>query len=826
MVIALDPGHGGEDPGAVNGNLVEKVLNLKIATYCKEALGRYSNVEVFMTRNSDESVGLNERVRRAVDAGASVFVSFHINSTAGATGFEVWIQNDSSWNYHLHEESSELGSSILEKLEKFGLKNRGNKYSDYGNGVSYSDGSPADGLAVLRESRKNNIPAVLIEHGFINGSQADQALLSSEKSLQEMGEADAEGIAQYYGLSKGPQPFAKEIDNNGNLTLAWEPIEGAEKYAISIYRDGKYSIYTTECKDTTYKISSLPIGEKCTFLVQAYVDGRWTSDAASERVDIRIIPNPKPKATPSGDGEITLSWDAVPGASNYAVAKYENGKYTILTSSLSSDTTSYTVSNLGNGYEHKFLVQARVGGYWSSDNTTLLVSGTPQGTTKPGNIQVVETRGAVSLSWDAVPGATKYAVSTRNADGTYNIRTTSVSGTSYTLSGLTNGVEYPILVQAYVCGHWNAYTDSDLVYATPQDPASPKPKATPSGDGEITLSWDAVPGASNYAVAKYENGKYTILTSSLSSDTTSYTVSNLGNGYEHKFLVQARVGGYWSSDNTTLLVSGTPQGTTKPGNIQVVETRGAVSLSWDAVPGATKYAVSTRNADGTYNIRTTSVSGTSYTLSGLTNGVEYPILVQAYVCGHWNAYTDSDLVYATPMANSIMGKSEATIDQMIAYYEDVSPISYPSSYYVSKGAPTLRSFCELIYKQAELEGVRAEVLFCQAMKETGWLQFGGDVKPSQCNFGGLGAVGGGAMGASFPNVATGLLAQVQHLKAYAGNEPLNEICVDPRFHLVVRGSAPYVEWLGQQENPNGFGWATSRNYGVDIVKMIDKLLTY
>ena len=173
-----------------------------------------------------------------------------------------------------------------------------------------------------------------------------------------------------------------------------------------------------------------------------------------------------------------------------------------------------------------------------------------------------------------------------------------------------------------------------------------------------------------------------------------------------------------------------------------------------------------------------------------------------------------------------MGKSETTIEQMMAYYEDVSPISYPSSVYKDKGAPTLRDFCTLVYQQAESEGVRAEVLFCQAMKETGWLRFGGAVQPSQCNFGGLGATGGGVQGASFPNVQTGLLAQAQHLKAYASTESLNNPCVDPRFNLVTRGTAPYVEWLGQNENPAGFGWATAKNYGNDIVKMMDKLCLY
>ena len=111
-----------------------------------------------------------------------------------------------------------------------------------------------------------------------------------------------------------------------------------------------------------------------------------------------------------------------------------------------------------------------------------------------------------------------------------------------------------------------------------------------------------------------------------------------------------------------------------------------------------------------------------------------------------------------------------------------------------------------MYDEAVKEGVKPEIVFGQAMKETGYLQFGGAVKIEQFNFAGLGATGGSVAGAQFSNVAEGIRAQVQHLKAY-----------DSRFNLVTRGSAPYVEWLGQKENPNGFGWATAWNYGISMM---------
>ena len=68
-------------------------------------------------------------------------------------------------------------------------------------------------------------------------------------------------------------------------------------------------------------------------------------------------------------------------------------------------------------------------------------------------------------------------------------------------------------------------------------------------------------------------------------------------------------------------------------------------------------------------------------------------------------------------------------------------------------------------KYAIAENVKPEVVFGQAMKETGYLQYGGDVKPEQYNFAGIGAIGNGVPGESFENVQIGLRAQVQHLKA-------------------------------------------------------------
>ena len=169
-----------------------------------------------------------------------------------------------------------------------------------------------------------------------------------------------------------------------------------------------------------------------------------------------------------------------------------------------------------------------------------------------------------------------------------------------------------------------------------------------------------------------------------------------------------------------------------------------------------------------------------------------------------------------------MGCTTVDAEDMVAQYE-AQNVGYPSDVLTEGGAPDIDSFCTIVIEEADAEGVRGEVVYEQAMLETGWLQFGGDASAGQFNFSGLGTTGGGVAGNSFPDVRTGIRAQVQHLKAYASSEELNQACVDNRFQFVSRESAPYVEWLGIQENPYGGGWAAGRSYGYKLRSLLAEL---
>ena len=169
----------------------------------------------------------------------------------------------------------------------------------------------------------------------------------------------------------------------------------------------------------------------------------------------------------------------------------------------------------------------------------------------------------------------------------------------------------------------------------------------------------------------------------------------------------------------------------------------------------------------------------------------------------------------------IMGTSTISAESMARLFVSTGH-TYPSEVYSQRGASSITEFCNQVILAASSEGVRPEVVFAQAMLETGWLQFGGSVSADQCNFAGLGATGSQVGGARFDNVYQGLLAQSQHLKGYAARMPLNNVCVDPRYQILVDrgylGSAPCLEDL------NGLWAVPGDGYGQRIAAIINRMI--
>lgn len=165
----------------------------------------------------------------------------------------------------------------------------------------------------------------------------------------------------------------------------------------------------------------------------------------------------------------------------------------------------------------------------------------------------------------------------------------------------------------------------------------------------------------------------------------------------------------------------------------------------------------------------------------------------------------------------IMGTAMATHSQMKQYLLSVNP------------SPKLNSSVDalLVYylEEGDVEGVRGDIAFAQALKETGFFRYGGMITPEQNNYAGLGALAGSkpGEGASFPTPRIGVRAHIQHLKGYASKEPLKQPVVDPRYTVLqsagLLGTAPYVTDL------NGKWAVPGKDYGEGILKILDKILS-
>jgi len=169
LIVIIDPGHGGNDSGAVTkSGTKEKDIVLDIASkmvVLNEKLFENPLI-LFLTRNTDTLISLGHRTQLAKKLKADIFISIHCNQAINrtASGTEVFIHPKSEVQA---EESAYLGFTIQKGLaDVLGIKNRGVKYGNF---------------QVLRDNN-NSKAAILLELGFL--SQTDEAIYLSQEESQ------------------------------------------------------------------------------------------------------------------------------------------------------------------------------------------------------------------------------------------------------------------------------------------------------------------------------------------------------------------------------------------------------------------------------------------------------------------------------------------------------------------------------------------------------------------------------------------------------------------------------------------------------------------
>ena len=709
-VIVLDPGHGGYDGGAENQNGIssesESKLTLKIANYVKQELEKSSQFVVYMTRTDDSYVGLSERVNYAASKNADILVSLHLNSADSKTanGAEILVPRTGRYNSKVAENAGQLAQDILKKLVSLGLYNRGLVYRDSASGTKYPDGSTADYYAIVRQGLQAGIPSIIVEHAFIS-STVDAKFLDSEADLQKIGRADAEGIAQYFGVT-----LSNSSNNNSNSNSSNSDKNGWVKENRNWY------YYKSNAKQTGWqKVNGKWYYLNSNGVMQTYwylENGKYYFLGANGSVRTGWQNIWGKYYYFDSDGVMQTGWQKIKG-----VWYYLGG---------SSDGAMKTGWQKINGKWYYLNSNGVMQTYWYLEK---------------GKYYFLGANGSVRTGWQNIWGKYYHF----DSDGVMQTGWQKIDGAWYYFGNEKNGAmqvgwqivdhEYYYIVDSGVMQTYWRKIDGNYYFF--------------GANGVRRTGWQKIWGKWYYLD---ENGV-------------------MQTGWQ-------KIKGVW------YYFGGASDGSMKTG--------------WQTIHGKTYYF----DSEGAMAVGTVTIGGTKYEFNS---------------SGALKEETKNEGLY------QITGTSSVTVSQMVKYYNTYSSIAYPSAALTKGGAADIETFCKIIKEEADAENMKADVVFIQAMLETGYLKFGGDVKISQFNFAGLGATGNGVAGNSFKDVRTGIRAQVQHLKAYANKEALKNTCVDVRFFYVTRGSAPYVEWLGIQENPNGGGWAASKNYGNDLLGLINKL---
>ena len=163
---------------------------------------------------------------------------------------------------------------------------------------------------------------------------------------------------------------------------------------------------------------------------------------------------------------------------------------------------------------------------------------------------------------------------------------------------------------------------------------------------------------------------------------------------------------------------------------------------------------------------------------------------------------------------SIIGTPIATQEQCVRYLLKNNP--YPNL------PVTAEEIVSYYYEEGAREGIRPDVAFAQALKETGFFRYGGDVIPEQNNYCGLGTTGGGVKGEFFATPQMGVRAHIQHLLAYSSTRrPVTPI-IDPRYDIVRQSYGSRT--LGNWQDLNGRWAVPGRYYGQEILSMFKTIL--
>lgn len=780
VVVVLDPGHDGTHGGSSANGFVEAQLNLKIAQYCKAELEEYYGVTVYMTRDSascpngggDNKSCLQRRADIARDMGANLFVSLHNNysSASSASGAEIWYPNQ-NYNPWTSQVGGSAASCILEQLTSLGLKGRGTQIRN-ANEDKYPDGSAADYYAVIRHCKEYGIPGIIVEHAFMSNSSDAANFLSNDEGLKKLGVADATGIAQYFGLKKE------------------KPEEYSAVFDAAYYADRYPDLKTAFGNDDSALLQH--------FIQYGMAEGRQ----GSSQFDVYSYKNLYPDLRAAFGNNLKSYY------MHYISSGKSEGRKATGVNTLQKPITTYNGIDYSAVYDYNYYLKKHsdLAKIYTNDDIGLLAHfvncGMSEGRQAKDSFDVFSYRNQYQDLRVAFGNNLKsyymHYISNGKAEGRKATGVKSIQNPITTY----NGVDYSAVYD------YNFYIKkySDLARIYTNDEVGLLAHFVNCGMAEGRQA------KADFDVFSYRN-QYQDLRLAFGKDLKSYYFHYMNSGKKER----RTAAGVKVLQNPVTIYNGTDYSAvydynyynSKYSDLKSAFKGDDIDLLAHFVNNGMKEG---RQASKKFNVQ---IYKNNYMDLQQAFGNDLKPYYMHYIQnGKAEGRNAESQIY-----HSVITKSTTTVNQMVNYYN--AKASYPA-YYGNANVPDIRSFCQVYYDEATAEGVDPALAFTQAMKETGFLKFTGQVKIDQFNFAGMGVTDASTNGDSYQNVREGIRAHVQHLKAYAVKNPTfaNPV-VDKRysswFAANRSGTAPYIEWLGISENPSGFGWATEKGYGYSIL---------
>jgi fibronectin type 3 domain-containing protein len=417
---------------------------------------------------------------------------------------------------------------------------------------------------------------------------------------------------------------------NKQVLIAWTAAPGATYYRVKRATDrrGPY-VTVANVSRVSHVDNGVENGMAYYYVVHALNAGGRSG--YSPRVSATPVPPPPPPTSVialAGNFRVSLTWDAVPGATGYSIKRSisPNGPFSTIAR---IPQTSYFDAAVTNGTTYYYMVRSATGVI--KGPLSPQVRATPTAPpSAPGGLSAAPGHGMIALSWNVAPGATCYHVKRAGtADGKFET-IASPDEPGWEDIGLANGGTYHYRVSAENAG--GESPDSLAVVASPvAPPAVPTGLQALPASGEVTLAWNAVPGAVQYRVKRSASreGPFTPIAQPAGA---GYTDTGLVNGTPCHYVVSALNAHGESFDSfpaqaTPVGVPGTPVGLTAlPGNAKI-------DLSWAPVPLAMRYRVMRSGAPGGPYVLVASPRDAAYSDCPLTNGIPQHYVVSAVNAG-------------------------------------------------------------------------------------------------------------------------------------------------------------------------------------------------